>query len=196
MKILGFRSKKGWKMGLATFGYGFILMVIIIAIIDPSTEETTAPVEAEETTPVEDVEEEVTKPEEEEAEVDAETIEANQYSSMFELSNSFIRQDIGRLGQHLQVFAYNEMWKDEYYEYVEELTEWAQDLRDMENVPDKFEFTHEAYLEGVDDVLASLDMMTNAIETEDDGDLDYAVVVMERGIEKMNSAEEQYKATK
>jgi hypothetical protein len=47
MKIPGYRSKKGWKMALATFGYGFILLVIIIAIIDPSTEETATPVTAE-----------------------------------------------------------------------------------------------------------------------------------------------------
>lgn len=54
MKLLGFRSKKGWKMGLATFGYGFILIIIALIIIDPSSEEnkkaSTEPDETEKAT--------------------------------------------------------------------------------------------------------------------------------------------------
>lgn len=50
MKLLGYRSKTGWKMGLATFVYGFILLFIVIAIIDPSSEEIASEsIEAEET---------------------------------------------------------------------------------------------------------------------------------------------------
>jgi hypothetical protein len=197
MKIPGYRSRKGWKMGLATFGYGFILLVIIIAIIDPSTEEAAAPVEAEEPAEVEEIEEEATEPETEEVEeVDEETVAENQYTSSFELSNIFIREEIVNLGAHLQVFANNEMWKEEYFEYVAELTDWVDDLRDLEDVPDKFGVPHSEYLEGVDDVLASIEMMSNAIETDDDGEIDYAVVVMERGIEKMNSAEQLYESMK
>ncbi|MGF7049099.1 hypothetical protein J2T13_003607 [Paenibacillus sp. DS2015] len=46
MKIFGFRSKKKWKMFLASITYAFILMVIVIAIIDPSSEKTATPDEA------------------------------------------------------------------------------------------------------------------------------------------------------
>lgn len=38
MKIYGFRSKTTWKMALAGFAYGLVAMVIVIAIIDPSSE--------------------------------------------------------------------------------------------------------------------------------------------------------------
>lgn len=38
-KIPGFRSGKGWKMGVATFFYAFVLMVVVIAILDPPTED-------------------------------------------------------------------------------------------------------------------------------------------------------------
>ncbi len=37
-KIPGFRSGKPWKMALAGFVYGLFLLIIVIAIIDPSTE--------------------------------------------------------------------------------------------------------------------------------------------------------------
>lgn len=40
LKIPGYRSKTPWKMGVATFVYALILMIIVIAIIDPSSEET------------------------------------------------------------------------------------------------------------------------------------------------------------
>jgi len=41
MKILGFRSKTNWKMGLATFVYGIIAVIVMLIIIDPSSEEVT-----------------------------------------------------------------------------------------------------------------------------------------------------------
>lgn len=60
MKIPGFRSKTNWKMGLATLVYGFIALFIIIAIIDPSSEEVAGDVEAEDPSAnVEEVAEEV-----------------------------------------------------------------------------------------------------------------------------------------
>ncbi|WP_088105226.1 hypothetical protein [Halalkalibacter urbisdiaboli] len=76
MKLVGFRSKKPWKMGCAGFFYAFVLLVIVIAIIDPSTEENAEPasadVEAEEP---EEVEEEVTEPQEEEPTPEPEPVE-------------------------------------------------------------------------------------------------------------------------
>lgn len=45
IKILGYRSKTPWKMGIATFIYGLVIVVVIIAIIDPSSEPTSAPVD-------------------------------------------------------------------------------------------------------------------------------------------------------
>jgi len=59
MKILGFRSKKNWKMFLASLVYGFIALFIIIAIIDPSSEEVAGDVEAKD--PIAKVEEEATE---------------------------------------------------------------------------------------------------------------------------------------
>lgn len=62
MKIFGFRSKTNWKMFLATLGYGFIAMFIIVAIINPSSEEVAGDVEAED--PIANVEEEEAEVEE------------------------------------------------------------------------------------------------------------------------------------
>jgi len=59
MKILGFRSKKNWKMFSASLVYGFIALFIIIAIIDPSSEEVAGDVEAKD--PIAKVEEEATE---------------------------------------------------------------------------------------------------------------------------------------
>lgn len=42
MKIPGFRSKTPWKMALAGFCYGLVLMVAVIAIINPSSPPTDA----------------------------------------------------------------------------------------------------------------------------------------------------------
>jgi hypothetical protein len=39
MKLFGYRSKTPWKMALATFSYGLVLMIIVIAIINPSSED-------------------------------------------------------------------------------------------------------------------------------------------------------------
>lgn len=39
MKLFGYRSKKPWKMALATFTYGLVLMIVVIAIINPSSED-------------------------------------------------------------------------------------------------------------------------------------------------------------
>lgn len=50
MKIIGYRSKKPWKMAMATFFYGLVLMVIVIAVIDPSTEDNND--EADNNTPI------------------------------------------------------------------------------------------------------------------------------------------------
>ena len=39
MKLFGYRSKTPWKMALATFTYGLVLMIIVIAFINPSSED-------------------------------------------------------------------------------------------------------------------------------------------------------------
>lgn len=39
VRVVGFRSKTPWRMALATFVYGMVLMVIVIAIINPSSED-------------------------------------------------------------------------------------------------------------------------------------------------------------
>ena len=38
MKFFGYRSKKPWKMILATFTYALLLMIVVIAFIDPSSD--------------------------------------------------------------------------------------------------------------------------------------------------------------
>ncbi|MFC0558467.1 hypothetical protein [Halalkalibacter alkalisediminis] len=39
MKLPGYRSKTGWKMGLATLGYGLLLLGLIVIIMGPFTDE-------------------------------------------------------------------------------------------------------------------------------------------------------------
>lgn len=51
MKLIGFRTKTGWKMTLSTIVYGLFGLIVLMMIIDPSAEETatTAQNEASET---------------------------------------------------------------------------------------------------------------------------------------------------
>ncbi|ARK31864.1 hypothetical protein [Halalkalibacter krulwichiae] len=53
-------------------------------------------------------------------------------------------------------------------------------------MPPKYESFNVDYLDALEDIEASLDMLSNAIETGDDSELDYANKMMERGVEKLN----------
>ncbi|ARK31918.1 hypothetical protein [Halalkalibacter krulwichiae] len=181
MKIPGYRSKKRWKMGLASFGYGLLVMTILLSIMGPFTKEVAdingLEVQSEQTRPVEVLE--------------------NQDG----LNEEYV-EDIGQimprfdaalrgLQVHLSQFEQNQSWIDEARGENNSVYLYASSLREFENVPSRFEEAHMFFVRGTNDIEQSHVRISESLDLLEAGNYNQAMAALKEALLFLNRGEEQ-----
>jgi hypothetical protein len=138
MKIPGYRSRTGWKMGLASLGYGLLLLFLVFAIMGPFTEEAMdvngATSQGDQEAPIESLEVQ-------DGIVDQYLAEIDQITYYMDLS-------LTRLRQHMSNIVHSQEWIEEARDENNIAFQFSGQLRDFETVPRRFETAHALFIEG------------------------------------------------
>ncbi|GAE35469.1 hypothetical protein [Halalkalibacter akibai] len=181
MKIPGFRSGKGWKMGLATLGYGLALLFIASMVFGPFTEEaadvnrlgiqaTNNQLPSIEVLEVQD------------GIVDAYLAEIDQITYYMNLS-------LGRLEGHIANLEGNPNWIEEARDENNTILQFAGQLQDFENVPKRFEAAHASFIEGSNAVEQFHALFAEALDRLETGDTDRVRALISEAMPFMSHAQ-------
>jgi biopolymer transport protein ExbD len=185
MKLPGYRSGTGWKKRLATLVYGILVIVVILFVMDPFTQEAmdlnqpTAQVAND--SPVHKLE------------VQGQNELSEQYIFEFTRNIHFTNMTLPSIRERLTTLKSNADQIASIREANDEVFQMVGQFGEMENVPRQYERVHAVYVRGARDVEQFHAMVAEALDFMEAGDQHRAHIAIEEAIPFIESAEAYFR---